>query len=429
MGIFELPGAPALNPFARPEKKPGHERLMDYKEAVTDFERHCLYDAPETYNRAIKRGREIERRFPEMEHGPVEYYVGAVAHADANGPRFAFWHMEDRITKKTGLTIDKLSVDDVMSYYHAFELAPAIMGMEDAALAHYEKAAEGGWQTVRADARDARALAIDLADRIVATREEDPEKRAEGRAFQLKRLAQMINGMPHSGRQSELKLIYLLRKWSIDKDVGHLVTVEHGLPSEDMAAEKIDVRLMLGAVHVPLQVKTEVMSDAYRREHYESVRAKASAAIQGSQTSLLPLDTEDLDTAYEFAMGRGEKSAATRAKHKILDALAVVVPNEGQVFLQRMSERKKTVESEAGPASKRITKDYLARNANIPTLVKLGLLEQGDVDPPSVRRAKDLLIEHASDVARVFKTQEAFEGMSPQLLEIARTALGIEGRS
>jgi hypothetical protein len=213
----------------------------------------------------------------------------------------------------------------------------------------------------------------------------------------------------------------------MERNASHLVAVAHGLPREDFADEKVDVRLQLGSKSIGLQIKTE-FNDAYRAEHYEKVRTKTLKAIEYQDTVLLVLDTEMLETAYRLykrGSTTAEKTAGTRAKNLILEALSKVIPEEASGCFGLIYDGKKKVEVEEITATN-FTEKFVLSVTNIPFLVNLGLLQPGVVDAVSVKRAKEVLLNNRTLLRKVFKTAEAFSARDKDCTEQMRAILAKE---
>ena len=399
------------NPFER--RKIGTEqetRLMDFKESLVLFERDCLFGKPEMPVAVEQRAKELKTHFSELtsEFGSLDYYVGAAWHQKSNDYR------NDILDRKGSAS---LSVEQVDQAYEDLPDRKTLETLEDKALEQYRSSTKTYWDSLRQDQTDAQVLQNDLEFRMVSARLRGAE-REEAQAKLMHQFEVLIDQMPTTGRQSELKFIFILRTCVLKRQTSHLVSIEHGLPSEDLSDKKVDVRLLLGLYDIPLQIKTEVTDDAYRREHYESVRAKAKGAIQGQSTQLLVLDHEDLNTAYmnwaKAGATKGDRISGAHAKKRVLDRLSALLPKDLpdlQSFFGLLSEPEK---KEASSKGKRINADFLARQMGIPALVELGLLPQGSIDINELRRVREAMQSKLPQISKIFGSQEAFLERDPE---------------
>jgi len=416
------------NPFEKKNERRDSSLEHDLLVEEALFEHEYLYGAPKLPTEVEDRAKVIKKAFPELkkEYGPLDYYAGVSWHELGNAHRSAFLvHLETE-AKERKIPMINLTEKDVDEIYQSFPDKQTLEGEEDRALSEYARSTRNFWKTKRQDSVDAQTLSVDLEDRVARTRLNGAEREV-ARRRDLKALERIIDNMPMTGRQSELKLLYILRKVALDREVGHLISVEHGLPREDLAVKKIDLHLILGAMDVALQVKSEVTRDEYREEHYEQVRAKASAAIEEEDTRLAIVDTEHLEAAYRYwgkdgGETKGEKIAGTRAKNEILQMIEDALTKKAAGIFSLLKDRKK---KEAPPSGKRIDRNFLERNSGIPVLVALGLVSASSLDATAVREAKELLSEKMPVVSKVFGSQEAFLERDPEKVARLRSALGL----
>ena len=403
-------------------------RLVEFRAQVAALEDECLYKAPMLPTEVETRAKKTKESFPELEneHGALEHYVGAAWHEYANTYRKGFIaYLEDE-AKQRKIPIINLTEKDVDEIYQSFPDKQTLEATEDLARAAYAKATRRYWESIRQDSNDARVLRIDLEDRVAQSRLTG-EEREDVHRRNLKALESIVDSMTPSGRQSELKLLCILRKCILDRKVGHLITVEHGLPREDLAEEKIDLRLILGVKYANIQLKTELTSDEYRREHYEGVRAKASAAIEDQQTRLAVEDTDTLNTAYRSWVKGGEtkaeKAAGKRALNDVLEMLGQAMSKKSGGLFSLLKEREK---KEVPLSGKKITRDFIARNSGIPVLVALGLVSEGSpINVEAIRKAKELLSDNLPTVSKIFGSQEGFMERDPEKVAELRSELGL----
>jgi hypothetical protein len=284
------------------------------------------------------------------------------------------------------------------------------------------------WKTVRSEDIDAHVLRLDLEDRVATSRLDGPEREARRDAIQQE-FGSRIDALRDSGAKSELQLIYLLRSWIRQSGFSSVMSAEHGLPHEDLGEQKVDIRLEIGSMNLPLQIKTADLGDAYRKEHYEAVNAKASAAVAEQETALVTLHTPLIRDAYEAVREQGGKTGLRRAsglRRKMVEAIASQFPKAEAELIRLLLP-----EPESAPRSKKelvpkVDQDFVIRNSSIPQLVRLGLLPETVKDAGQVKSAKETLLKHLTVVAKIFPTREAYLSPSEEDIEQLKTAL--EGR-
>jgi hypothetical protein len=415
------------NPFrvvpSSRKRDEAYDRHVDYKEDLDGFEHRYLYDEAVSADVVTAEAYKLERRYPLENQDPAHFYIATAWHDAAIEEQNDFWSSMRSRSRRNQTDVLTLTPDDIFSYYVASPQRADQEAAENRAREAYRRAVQTSWKSRRADDVDARVLQIDLEDQIASFRLE-AEDRERRRSALHDELGNVIDGLPSTGRQSELQCVYLLRAWMKEAGLDHLLAVRHGLPREDLSDQKADVVLSLAGTVVPVQLKTEATGDAYLREHYERVRTKAAERTRRVGTTLLVLDTPKLKEAYAlFRKGATgtEKAKGTRLKREILETLAHVLPKEAAPFIGVLLPPPPKESKRAAP--ERIDEDFLARNSNIPSLVRLGLLVVGDVRPESVRHAKETLRAHAADMADIFPSRAAFLNPTADQLERAKQAL------
>jgi len=416
---------PQPNPFRRqtvdatlPSTEEREERWVEYQVAENRFERYCLFLEPAPKPEDIERkAADLRKKFPDFAKNELEFFSGAAWHDRSNAYESAFFGWMEVRLKAQGRQMKDLTPEEIQDMYMEFPDKADLEQSEDRAIKRYQDASESFWKTARFELVDAQAHRIGLEDRAARFRLRGTESVRRQEEL-LTDFARMIDALRDSGQKSEFEVVYLLRRWSQEKGLSHLISVELGLPREDMGDKKTDIRLTVAGIVYPLQLKTEVMSDAYRMEHYQPVRAKAAAAIQGTETRLATVDTMSLTEAYRKwgrAETRQERMAATRAKHAVLDALIELLPPESAELLSALTERKPT-KPKSPEQGKRLSRDFLIRSANIPLLIRLGALSSVEaMNPSAIMRAKEVLAGHLPAISKIVGSQEVFQAMDDEM--------------
>lgn len=398
---------------------------VDYKVAEHQFEKACLYLTPEPWPDEVEgKAAEIRKKFPDHAQSVLEFFAATSWHNTANAYDTAFLAWAEIQLQERGKTMKDATPSVMKELYASFPDKELLEQREDRAQGLYRIATKGEWKTEKFEKLDALAHHIDLQDRIA--RHRLPEGESEQRQAELLgALGKVIDGMRLSGHRSELELVYLLRRWTQEKGLTHLVSVELGLPREDMGNEKADLHLIVAGIPYPLQLKTEV-NDEYRREHYQQVRAKAAAAIQGTNTQLAVVGSDTLNFAYKN-WGEGEtkadKAMVTRAKHAVLDPLIELLPPEAAGILATLTERKVS-KPKSPEQGKRLTRDFLINRGNIQTLTRIGLLSPADsANPVAIMKAKESLAEALPAISKIVRYQESFLTMDEETAQKIAAAL------
>lgn len=422
---------PIVNPFDR-ESSPRRvdDRLMDARELVAQFENDVLYGPEQLPDAIQRRVKEIQGLFPDLpqETAPLNYYLATTWHDLSNRYRRAFLkEVRDAVrTRKTSMASMTQSEMDRLS--DQYDDRSILEQVENEAVQTYEMATKGYWKSIRQDEQDAEVLENDLAYRV-ATMRERGELRERTQKQLLQQLEAYIDRLPTSGKQSELKIMYLIRRLALDKGLSHLIQIEHGLPREDMAEKKIDLRLTIGSRMIPLQMKTENTADEYRAEHNERVRAKVREVLEHQDTRLVVLDTDQIQDSYrhwkDTSATKGKKITYTRARNQLLEAIRTSLPEDITEIQEVFALLQGTEQKEATPTGKRMTADFLQRNLGIPVLVEFGLIPAGCMDMTLIRGAREKMTSNLAVLSRLFGSQEGFQQRTPEQVQQVRQAFGI----
>jgi hypothetical protein len=304
----------------------------------------------------------------------VELAEGMDAHERANKLFLEKWY--GQLEKIPG--VEKLSREEVMKRFDAFADREALLQAEQDAIVHYEKilADESEWslplrEYLALHRSDIEALVNDLqvrdAERIL-----DAETRRERLAELDAALAEIVdNASDNIGKRLELEEIYLLRRLAHDADNGHLVSVEHSTPRQDLRANTaIDFMVAAAGRAVPFQVKTfkgGTHADWYRQEE---VHERAVRRLGGSGTRVVTLEAQAVDAAYDRVRGERVTSLKLTDAYTTLSPLVESLPaiqRERLLSLTGMTEENFAAEHERFEVKQRETREaqgvYFLREA------------------------------------------------------------------
>lgn len=222
---------------------------------------------------------------------------------------------------------ERLSRADVAREFSAFRFKDELLRAELAALQWYQKLLDTLENTptcairitdnISIDMTDVEALIIDVQTRVVE-RMEDDERRKEHLSALDAQYAEIISRIDEDGhgKRSEIEEIYLLRRLIHAADTGHLASVGHGAPRDDLRADRgsVDVVVTAAGDVIELQMKT------YRRGVSHVARAKqeereayARQRLAGSRTHLAVLEQELVHEAYAASLRQRKGAMSTKA--------------------------------------------------------------------------------------------------------------------
>lgn len=221
--------------------------------------------------------------------------------------------------------LENLTRDQVAQAFAAFDLGSDLIESEQRALAAYRAFLGSNADPViplsnniKIKRVDVQALMNDIDVRITE-RIADPEVRRE-RLLELNReLLELIQEIPEEevGKRFELQEIYLLRRLIQTADTGHLVSVNHGTPRQDLNIDEASVDLVITfAGRVDLQIKTykaRVSSHTLKQQREEL--AFREETLQGTETHLSVLQAEAVRDSFGKTM-RQKENAPTSLRDK-----------------------------------------------------------------------------------------------------------------
>ncbi len=202
---------------------------------------------------------------------------------------------------------EQLTRAEVATEFKAFPLADELIAEEDKALAAYRQflvmnkgRSVSLDSAIKLEPMDVEMLVIDLevrkAERIL-----DPKVRQAALAGLNEKLLRIIDALkPNPGKRFEVMELYMLRRLIQAANTGHIASVRHGTPREDLKRERaIDLSITAAGQLIQLQVKTfdPDPADSVREVQEKSI-AKARRNLEGSDTHLGVLSTEAVKKAF-----------------------------------------------------------------------------------------------------------------------------------
>lgn len=410
---------PGEKKYGKPVVEPEHEmREREYYQALREFEQHALYDQPIPLQRMLKLAEDFAKKFPDRDHHPlVEFYLGEAWHREANAYRTHFIQDIGRMIAGRRVSVKRIKPEEIQDAYRRFRERAKLEEAEENALTYYLSSASKGWRgAYNIGHEQAMVLALDLQYRMATYRLSDPKKTEAQHELnhRLQELIQVIPGkdLEYAGVRREMELLYLLRTWMLNKGLSHSMSIEHGLPSEDLGKNKVDLRLVARADIFPLQLKA-VSDDTYRTEFNEKFLAASRAKLHGTDTELAAVTVDPIVRGFKLALNPPEPSdrrrwmEAIRMKSWVLDDLSRSVPDLRKFIAYLYEQRPKK------KGEQPLTREFILANTPVALLRKFGLLpEVGTPTMDQIRAAKKLLEPHIDAVIEIF-------GGTPEYLEPA----------
>lgn len=220
---------------------------------------------------------------------------------------------------------ETLTREEVADEFAAFPFREQITEAERQAIAHYEALLKLNAdpkielsRNVSLQRADIEVLLNDLRNRLAERVSDDGERKVK--LEELDRgLKTIIDGLTNEerGKQLELEEIYLLRRLIHTADTGHLVSVSHGTPREDLRSDRgsIDIQVTAAGDRIGFQIKTfrrDVNEAAWKRQTDTLARTKRH--LHGSSTNLVILDPRSVQTAFESAVRRSATESVNRSQ-------------------------------------------------------------------------------------------------------------------
>jgi hypothetical protein len=328
------------SPFRRPEAVP--EPATTYEATLNRVARRFIYDEeeldPNDIDQAIETAslqpavRRLEQERHELE-ALRELLQGMAAHERTNLYHHGAWQATlVRRSRASGTPPEALSREEVSKAFEAFPFKKEQLHHERQAVTHYQRLLDQHPEAeirlsknIRLDRTDMEVLLIDLRARET---ERVPDERVRRDALESldREFVNVIRRVPpdQTGKRFELEEMYLLRRLIHRADKGHLASVSHGTPREDLRADhgSVDVVLTAAGDVYDFQFKT-FKSGTHReaREQQAAVHERAKRQLHDSATHLVTLKAEDVQEAYEASLRQAQGT-----RHTLADKYATLEP-------------------------------------------------------------------------------------------------------
>lgn len=164
---------------------------------------------------------------------------------------------------------------------------------------------------------DIEVLVNDLAVRAAERMAEDQARRA--RLQELDReLTKIIGRIPDDerGKRFELEEIYLLRRLIHAADTGHLASVSHGTPREDLRPDcgSVDIEITAAGDVFGFQLKTlKYGVSKTTREQQQAIIERARRKLRGAPTHLVVLEAEAVQNTFDASLRQAKSIPTSRA--------------------------------------------------------------------------------------------------------------------
>jgi len=369
--------------------------------------------------------QELDQKYPGLPKHDIELLIGSLHHDRANALDLGFRVFLSREAEKMGTSLYKLTQEQVMQLYGDFDLRKDMEQAEEAALRSYQDALKGYWKGYLIDQSDAGLLSLELQIHR-AGREQDPVKRKHLIGELESHVRAALQDVDDFGKRAEYMYLTLIRKFSRDAGVEHLIDAHHSIPRDDLRrGHSVDGVVIVGDRKQNLQMKSfniNSYTEDFQRKELEATEQK----LAGSTTSVILVPPNELKECYRLAfappgdLDAKNKGQLTRLKRSLLTSLAQTLPEESKRFL---------VESLLPKIEKKerstITQKFIDQNSSVNQLINLGLLDEGDIRDSSVLlTAKRVLKENLAAVRSVFSTPDAYLNPTQEDREKLKQALG-----
>lgn len=323
------------NPYQRPVTP--EDPRTQYDRVVNELARRFIYYTGEMKPLEVERAIEAAMTNPsvkriENERQDLEtlkhLLLGIHEHESANRYHLGAWQAELSREK----TPETLSRDEIVKKFDGFAFKKPMEFAEKRAIERYTALLEISPDTViklseniSLERSDIEVLLIDIRTRITE-RIMDAEERRNILEELDDELAGIISRIPREqyGKKFELEEIYLLRRLIHNVDTGHLASVSHGTPREDLRPDRGSVDIVVAAAGdvYEFQLKT-FRSGTHQaaKEMQAEVRARAERNLRGSKTRLVELTAETVKEAYERSLRQ-----ASGSRHTLADKFAALEP-------------------------------------------------------------------------------------------------------
>lgn len=316
-----------------------------YAETVNRLARAFIYDKVPVEELAkklhvLKDPRTGDRGMAafEAERGSLEAMLhfcrGVEQHERANKIHGGPWqkNLIDQPGTHSGKPIqpEQLTREQVAKEFTAFDLREDLLSSEQRALSAYRTFLASSAEpiiplsnNIKIKRVDVQALINDLEVRL-AERVPNPEERRKRLLALNRELLALIQDVPDEdvGKRFELQEIYLLRRLIQTADTGHLVSVNHGTPRQDLNINEASVDLVITfAGRIDLQIKTyKARVSSHTLQQQKDELAYREQTLQGTETQLRVLRAEAVRESFERTLRQDAQKPTTLKDKKTVFA-------------------------------------------------------------------------------------------------------------
>ncbi len=365
-------------PYQNPFRTGPQEVPAAYENVVQQLARRFIY-LEKTLNAAqIEQALAAARRDPKIDAEEKNRHDiaclshllrGMVSHELANSTYRGAWQaalVRQETNPEGPRAPETLSREEVAREFAAFAFKKTLVEAEQKALAQYEALLK-----LKADASitlssnisiqrtDIEVLMNDIRARMIEREPDEAKRKAE--ILKLDReLEEIIRQIPDDerGKKFEVMEIYLLRQLIHTMDTGHLASISHGTPREDLRKDmgSVDVEVTAaGEVHT-FQLKTfKYGVSKPAREKQLAILEEARRNLSGSKTKLAVLEAEAVQETYEASLRQSRGTKTSKAdKFATLEPLAEELgTHDSHRLLALLGLTAEDLESEQAEASQR----------------------------------------------------------------------------
>ena len=192
---------------------------------------------------------------------------------------------------------------------------------------------------ISVDRSDIEGLINDLRIRQTNRIANEDERKSEVAKLDVE-LDEIIDRVPDHqfGKKMELMEIALIRRLIREADTGHLVSIFHGSPREDINPDfgSVDFWITSAGESFAFQVKTFKAGGRRNFYHQDTVKARAESQLAYSDTNLVQLDMEAVRDAYERMrrLDARTESTSLRDKYEALMPLSESLGDSGKALFE-----------------------------------------------------------------------------------------------
>lgn len=277
----------------------------------------------------------------------VDFLQAVEAHEQADEAYDAFQsslkvaNRTKRMRSRLGeVPAEKLTREQVANEFSLYEFRTRQLELEQRAIDLYRRALQRCpefylqlRERIALTKADIRVALIDLCTRAAERIQDPAERKAE-----LARLDGELGGLIEDtskdayGKVCEVQAIYLLRRLVHAADTGHLVSVTHSTPREDLRSDHgaFDLRLLVAGRGFAVDIKAfnaKAQGDAKARQYQTWDKAVAKGEGMAQRTELVRLDPDALRLSSDVAVTQPDERLSLDDKRDALKPLLTTLAN------------------------------------------------------------------------------------------------------